>query len=129
LMASNKPMFVSRLCRILGRDSYVFGPGKFLDEQPAIRVEDIAEDLYQFRSELAHGSRISQRFRDRRVLYSTAGDAIECGDAGSELQYRAILHAAALFLLASAVRSVLTDERLFEQAQNGRTWREHLDGR
>lgn len=129
LMASNKPMFESRLCRILGPESCIFGPGKLLGEQPAIRVIDVAKDLYQFRSELAHGSRISQCFRERRVLYSTAGKVIKCGDPGCELQHCVILHAAALFLLAAAVRSVLTDERLFEQAQNERTWRKHLDGK
>jgi hypothetical protein len=127
LMASNKPMFVSRLCRILGRGSYIFGPGERLGEQPVIRVGDAAEDLYRFRSELAHGSRISQCFLARRVLYSTAGETIECGEAGREIQYRSILHAAALFLLAAAIRAVLTDEHLFKLAQNERTWRKHLE--
>lgn len=128
LMASNMKKFVSRLHRIIGRDSFVFGQGRFLGEQPVTRAKDIAEDLYKFRSELAHGSQISECFREHRVLYSTAGESIECGEPGSKLQYRAILHAAALFLLASAVRSVLTDEHLFGQAQNEQTWRKYLDG-
>jgi|GEM_PF-3269837 len=129
LMPKNSKLFVSRLCRLLGPESYVFGRGKFLGEQPSIKVGDIAEDLYKFRSKIAHGNDIPIRFREKFALRSTTGEEIYCGEGHSHLPYRAILHSAALFLLLAAIRGILTDANLHGLVQHEDSWLGYLDGR
>ncbi len=128
LMAVNEKVFVSRLCRLLGPDSYVFGKGADWGTQPRVLVKEVAKDLYQFRSEIAHGKEISTRFREKRTLESTAKSPIICGDLGDKMEYRAILHSAAMFLLSAGIRAVFTNAELYKEASDKGRWRAYLDG-
>lgn len=123
LMANTRKEFVDRLQNLLGADTPVFPPDKIMNRQPKYRVSDVAGDLYELRSQIAHGREISKRFRE-----TTGFKAVDGGDisgAFSDCQYRQVLEECAVFLLASALRKVLT-LNLLEEIANERKWRQRL---
>ena len=65
LMANNRSEFVERLHNLLGADTLIFPPDKIMNRQPKYKVSDVSGDLYDLRSEIAHGREISKRFREK----------------------------------------------------------------
>lgn len=108
LRAGKSNIFVERLSKFLDGDSFVF-PN--LDEfgQPQYLVSDVAEDLYELRSIVAHGREIPKKFAQPCGFKDTEGQVI----LGYEesYQYRQVLHECAFSLLSRAFRSVFIEGR------------------
>jgi hypothetical protein len=124
VMAGNLKTFERRMCNLLGRQTFVF-PAMVSLPQPQYTLGDVVCDLYELRSEIAHGGRIRERFRKAVGFEDAQGNLID----GYERNYqrRQILEEAALFLLCLAQRTVFTNNLTDVVADEGR-WRKHLVG-
>ncbi len=123
LMAGNAEAFADRLHNLLDADTLIFPPGKFTSSQPTYKVGDVSRDLYQLRSDIAHGREIRMKFREQ-----TGFKAVDGGDIPGNLpvtQYRQVLEECAVFLLAAALRKVLT-LNLFDVTASESRWRQRL---
>ena len=108
---------------LLGRQTFVF-PAMVSLPQPKYTLGDVVCDLYELRSEIAHGRKIREGFRKEVGFEDVDGNLID----GYERSYqrRQILEETALFLLCLALRTVLTNNLTDVVADEGR-WREHLE--
>jgi hypothetical protein len=88
--------FGERVCELVGAESYVFPPAEG-HCQPELRVKDVAQDLYQLRTEMAHGLPFHVKFRQTRGL---SGEFPDC-------RYDQVLEECAVFLLCGALRETL----------------------
>jgi hypothetical protein len=122
LMAGGRSEFCSRLQNLLGRDTFVFPPDS-LHHQPKYTVADIAGDLYDLRSEIAHGRSISSRFRELTDLLDKSGNKIST--AFRQYRYRHVLEEGSVFLLCQALTKVLTTD-LLNDIPRQKEWRERL---
>lgn len=122
LMASNGRVFGERLAGLLGRQARVFG----LAEAPAARVGTVAKDLYELRSEIAHGQAISAKFQKCvGKRYRKASKRLEW-PAG--YQYRHLLEEVALSLVLKSLKLVFIRDYAHIIA-NPREWRKFLEDR
>jgi hypothetical protein len=108
LMAGNPENFKERLYNFLDGDSFVF---QSLDEfgQPRYLVSDVAQDLYELRSIVAHGREIPKKFTQACGFKDSDGQII----LGYEqsYQYREVLQECAFSLLVRALRAVFIEDR------------------
>jgi hypothetical protein len=88
--------FGERVCDLIGADSYVFPPADG-HCRPELRVKDVAQDLYQLRTEMAHGLPFHVKFRQTRGLSAEFPD----------WRYDHVLEECAVFLLCDALRQTL----------------------
>jgi hypothetical protein len=123
VMAGNPKAFERRMHNLLGRKTFVF-PAMVYLPQPKYTLGDVVCDLYELRSEIAHGRKIRDGFRKEVGFQDVDGNQID----GYEHSYlrRQILEEAALFLLCLALRTVFTNNLTDVVADAGR-WREHLE--
>jgi len=123
LMAGNRETFERRLFNFLRRQTFVF-PAMVCLPQPKYTLGDVVCDLYELRSEIAHGREIRKAFLEEVGFEDVDGNLID----GYERSYqrRQILEEAALFLLCLALRTVFTNNLTDVVADAGR-WREHLE--
>jgi hypothetical protein len=118
LMAGNENEFKTRLVNFLGADSLVF-PNIPTFGQLRHRAQEVAGDLYEFRSIIAHGRPIDLRFREQRELISPDGaPSLHC-------MYHALLQESALFLLTGALKKIFM-ENLAMTVAEPRVWRDYL---
>jgi hypothetical protein len=122
LMANNTSVFASRLNNFLGPNSFVFQRFNG-SEQPRYRVEDMAEDLYDFRNIVAHGRSMPKRFREAVGFIDTDGQQILGYDQNH--RYSQILEESALLLLARALRKIFTED-LADTFGKEKSWRDYL---
>jgi hypothetical protein len=123
LMANTRNEFVERLHNLLGAGASIFPPDKIMGRQPKYTVGDVSGDLYELRSEIAHGREIGKKFREKTGFKMV--DGLEMSGVFTNYQYRQVLGEAAVFLLASALRKVLSSNLLDEIASE-RKWRQRL---
>jgi len=123
LMAPNRKKFVERLCRFLGEDTFVFPPLELFG-QPKYRIKDVAADLYDLRSCIAHGKEIPRKYRRTCSFVDVAERSIE--GYPSDYQYRQVLVECALFLLCRALRKVFVSN-LVQTVGKQKEWRKMLD--
>ena len=121
LMSGNRETFKKRISAMLGSGTFVF-PTIHGFPEPKYRVGDIAGDLYDLRSTVAHGRRIPERFRDSRGLIDTKGAAIP----GFEYGYREVLHEAALLLLIAVLKKAFIEGHL-AALRSEKVWRQKLE--
>ncbi len=123
LMAGNPKKFERRLYNLLGAQPFVF-PGSASLPQPRYTLCDVAGDLYELRSEIAHGKKIPKKFREEIGFEDVERNLVD----GYERSYRRrqILEEAALFLLCSALRTVFTNG-LTETVADAARWRDYLE--
>jgi hypothetical protein len=76
LMANNRSEYVDRLQNLLGADTLIFPPDKIMSRQPKYTVADVAQDLFDLRSDIAHGREISKRFRQKTGFNTLDGSYI-----------------------------------------------------
>jgi hypothetical protein len=88
--------FGERVCNLIGGESYVF-PRAEGHYQPELCVKDVAHDLYQLRTEMAHGLPFHVKFRQK------CGLSVEFPD----WRYDQVLEECAVFLLCGAIRETL----------------------
>lgn len=123
LMAGNSKEFVRRLCRLLGSSTPVF---------PALpnggivcrsyTVERLAGEMFDLRSEIAHGRPISEKFW--RPLPDIETGFYEIAYQGMPT-LRNVLAEGALLLLCRALRTIILDN-LSPTFSCIKTWREYL---
>lgn len=123
LMAPNRKTFVERLCRFLGANTFVFPPLELFG-QPKYRIKDVAADLYDLRSCIAHGKEIPKKYRRSCGFISEEGRLIE--NYPNDYQYRQVLVECALFLLCRALRTVFVSN-LVQTVGKQKEWRRTLD--
>lgn len=107
MRAGGVAAFGERLCSLLGAPSPVFpsaGPVR-----PACTVQDVAEDLYLLRTEMAHGLPFHERFRKQRAFVEAAGF-----EGLAILRYDHLLEECAGFLLCRALREILLRNLAFD---------------
>ncbi|MGB6482996.1 MAG: hypothetical protein WBE86_05865 [Candidatus Acidiferrales bacterium] len=118
LMANNKAQFEQRLGNLCGMDSPI-SPSIPTFGQPRHRVGEVAADLYEFRSIIAHGRPIDARFREHHELISPDGQpSLHC-------MYHEFLQESALCLLTAAMKKVFIGN-LAEIVARPTDWREYL---
>lgn len=122
LMAGTRQVFERRLFNLLGRQTFVFPATGYLP-QPKYTLGDVACDLYQLRSLIAHGREIGKAFRAQVGFQDVDGNLIDGYERS--YQYRQILEEAALFLLCLALRTILTNKLVGVVADTGH-WRDCL---
>jgi len=99
---------------------YCHGP---VNRIPKYTVADVAADLYDLRSDIAHGRSIKRRFLEETGLLDTNGSRIS--DVFRPYRYRHVLEECSAFLLCQALRKVLTTDLLNDIATE-RKWRDRL---
>jgi hypothetical protein len=123
LMAVTEEKFVRRLYALLGENSKVFPPEDGVYIQRATVAVDVARDLFELRSEVAHGRAIGQRFWEpRQDLESLFDRSAYMGP----LRYRVLLEEAALSLLCQIFRKMIL-EGLVSDFLVPRNWKMRLD--
>jgi hypothetical protein len=110
LMAIKANDFCDCLVNLLGADTFVFPPDRFFNRQPRYTVGDVVKDLFELRSEIAHGKTIGKKFRESTGLQNVDGRSV--ASPADKFQYRQVLEECAAFLLCAALRKVLTSNLL-----------------
>lgn len=122
MMAGEKVPFVERLGGFLGPQSYIFPPDSIMHRQPAVKVQDVVADLYDFRNIIAHGQEIPRSpYRQKYDLLDDKGGRINHDD----YYYAELMLESGLFLLTGAL-SKISVEGLFDTVCNEATWRSKL---
>jgi hypothetical protein len=121
MMAINKKIFVTRLCNFLGSDTQVFPLLGGIIGRP-YTVGSVAADLFQIRSEIAHGKAISKKFWSR--LPPVALGTYETGYQGLRT-YAELLEEAAILLLCMTLRKIVLSD-LVDAFASERTWKKVL---
>jgi hypothetical protein len=123
LMAGTPKNFRQRLVNVLGEKTFVLpmvDPGG----QPNYRVGDVAEDVYELRSKIAHGSLIPKKFLEQVRLKNVKDDVIE--SYSPPTQYLHIVRECALFLLIGVLKKIFLED-CAKLANNPNQWRTKLD--
>ncbi len=124
LMAGNRTTFIHRLCRLLGAETQVFPA---LPDGGLIcrtyTVEEVAGEMFDLRSEIAHGRPIREKFW--QPLPDIPTGIYEVAYLGMPA-LRNVLAEGALFLLCRALRTIILDG-LASTFSSTRTWRDYLD--
>jgi hypothetical protein len=107
LMAGTPQNFKQRLVNVLGENTFVL-PKVDPGGQPKYRVGEIAEDVYELRSKIAHGSLIPQKFLTAARLENIGGQVIE--SYAPPTQYLHILRECALFLLLGLLKKIFLED-------------------
>jgi hypothetical protein len=111
--------FCERLCQLLGADAQIF-PASTTGLMPKYKVIDVAADLYQLRSEMAHGLPFHEKFRKKRGFVIDGDQSISPDFA--DYRYDQVLEECAGFLLCKALRQVLLRNCMFDVHAN--CWRD-----
>jgi hypothetical protein len=123
IMANKRSEFCERIFNLLGENTRIFPQDDILNRQPKYTVGDVADDLYELRSEIAHGREISRRFREKTGFLTENGHSVE--GIFQDYQYRQVLHECAVFLLCQALRKIFL-LNLADVVASERKWRERL---
>ena len=124
LAAERQVVFSNRLQKLLGKDTRIF-PEDRAGRQPTYTVAELAASMFEFRSLIAHGKEILQKYREPITfqLEPGAGDhhvAIEKWSRGT------LMIESILFTLIASLRAVI-NESLMERIGRQRAWKRWLD--
>ncbi len=123
LAAEKRVVFSNRLQKLLGKDTRIF-PEDWVGRRPTYTVAELAANMYEFRSLIAHGREILQKYRE----------PIEFQFEPAELHHfpveewsRGTLMIESIgFALIAALRTAITDS-LMERMKSQRDWKRWLD--
>jgi hypothetical protein len=123
LAAERQVVFSNRLQKLLGKHTRIFPEDRF-GRRPTYTVAELAANMFEFRSLIAHGEEILQKYREPIAFQFEPG----------ELDYRAVekwsrgtlMIESVLFALIATLRTVITDD-LMERIRNQRAWKRWLD--
>jgi len=123
LMAAGSPTaFRERLCRLFGQSSFVL-PSIELG-QPRYKVEEMAADLYEFRSKIAHGLELPKKFWEKVPFENTNGTLIDIVSPNPRPYYE-VLTECSLFLLCRFLRWIFVNN-LQDIVHKTRQWKREL---
>lgn len=122
LMAGTPQNFRQRLANVLGEQTFVL-PKVDPGGQPKYRVGEIAEDVYELRSKIAHGSLIPKKFLEQVRVKNVKEKDIEA--YAPPTQYLHIVRECALFLLTAVLRKIFLED-CADVATNTNAWRAKL---
>jgi hypothetical protein len=122
IMAGNPTLFGKRLTALLGEHTYVL-PAIDPGGQPCFRVADIVDDLYEFRSVIAHGKVVPDKFLKHSELINTNAERILSYPPGS--RYSRIMQESALFLLTTVLRKLFINQ-LIPIFANVKLWKDRM---
>lgn len=122
LMAGESRAFENRLNNLLGENTLIFPV--LMDKQPKYRVKDVARELFELRSCVAHGLKFPLKFQ-KPVGFRDLGENEILGYP-STFQHRQVLYECALFLLIQALRKIFLDKRI-QTVRNTTLWRARLN--
>jgi hypothetical protein len=123
LMAGTPQNFRQRLVNVLGERSFVL-PKVDPGGQPKYRVGEIAEEVYELRSKIAHGSLIPKKFLEQVRLKNTSDRNIE--SYAPPTQYLHIVRECALFLLIGVLKKIFLED-CAKVANSTGLWRSKLN--
>ena len=123
LMAGTPLNFKQRLVNVLGEQSFVL-PRVDPGGQPKYRVRELAEDVYELRSKIAHGSLIPTKFLQNERLKNVQDQVIE--SYAPPTQYLHIVRECALFLLIGVLKKIFLED-CARLANNTALWRAKLN--
>jgi hypothetical protein len=124
LMANTAENFALRLKSLLGPEAFVF-PASDVLGQPGYRVADVADDLYELRSVIAHGREIPEKYWKPTEFKEKPKEPLaEYPDCKL---YNGLLSGCALFLLCAALRKIYL-EGLAHLVADPSRWRGFLEG-
>ena len=123
LGAEKQAVFSRRLQKLLGPDTRIF-PEDWVGRKPKYTVADLAEDVFEFRSLIAHGRKILDKFRDPIKFQFETEDL---ASLGVERWSRGTLMIESIvFTLIAALRKVIIDG-LIDGIKHQRQWKKWLD--
>ena len=122
-MAANPKKFKERLINILGEQTFVL-PKTDPGGQPKYRVGEIAEEVYELRSKIAHGSLMPKKFLEQVMLKNVNDKIIE--SYAPPTQYLHIVRECALFLLIGVLKKIFL-EGCAKVANSTGLWRSKLN--
>jgi len=123
LMAGTPKNFRERLMNVLGDQTFVL-PKVDPGGQPKYRVGEVAEDVYELRSQIAHGNLISKKFLEQVRLMNVNEKIIE--SYAPPTQYLHIVRECALFLLIGVLKKIFLED-CAKLANNANLWRTKLN--
>jgi hypothetical protein len=119
MAGGEKSLFVKRIGGFLGRDSFVFPPVLSYDLQPSVKVQDVLDDVYEFRNRIAHGLEIPEHpYREKYELLSTTGGRLTYDD----YYYAELMLDSSIFLLCTALRKIFF-ENFYDDVRDVKRWR------
>jgi len=122
LMAGTVQNFTQRLKNVLGEQTFML-PKVDPGGQPKYRVGDMAEDVYELRSNVAHGSLINKKFLSPTTLKNIQDRDIVAYSPPT--QYLHIVRECALFLLARVLHKIFLDD-CAKVANDTKAWKAKL---
>jgi hypothetical protein len=123
LAAERQVVFSNRLQKLLGKDTRIF-PEDWAGRRPTYTVAELAANMFEFRSLIAHGREILQKYREPIAFQFEPG---ELHDLAVEKWSRGTLMIESIvFGLIAALRTVIND-RLMERIRSQRAWKRWLD--
>ena len=123
LMAGNSRNFKDRLINVFGETTLVL-PRVDPSGQPRYRVGEIADELYDLRSAIAHGQLIPKKFLEHVGLQDIHGK--EISTYLPKVQYFQVMRECALFLLIQLLRKIFLENRV-SMVNDTALWRTRLD--
>jgi len=121
LMSANTKEFAKRACSLFGAKSYVF-PENYAGKQLAYTVDELAAEVYEFRSFTAHGQGLPDKYLTTEEL-RWAGDP-HVTYLSPCARYE-LLGGAAASLLCTALRTILINDLLKEVSEQS-AWRARI---
>jgi hypothetical protein len=119
MMAGNISNFVPRLGGFLGPTSPVFAPPSDKPDGPVITVQEVIEDLYDFRNIIAHGNEIPEHpWRERRDLLDKYGSRLNFGD----YYYCQLLRDCGIYFITRVLRQLFVDQ-MFDKVKDTHVWK------
>ena len=106
LMAVKEQLFVDRLCKYLGEGHAVFPPVPGITVRQ-ITLRDVAHDLFELRSKVAHGMKITDKFWKPLSAIVPAPGAVPYDGTPTLAAY---LEEASLLLLTTVLRKIVHED-------------------
>jgi len=123
LAAERQVVFANRLQKLLGKDTRIF-PEDRAGRRPTYTVAEMAANMFEFRSLIAHGREILQKYREP-IAFQFEPEELDCL-AVEKWSRGTLMIESIVFTLIAALRRVIIDG-LVERIRNQRAWKRWLD--
>ena len=119
-MAGETRTFIERIKGFLGQQTLIF-PETCYNQSPKYQVQEVLNDLFNFRNIVAHGREIPKSpYREQHYFLDTQGSVIY-----SDYFYAQLMQESALFLLCKSLRKIFV-EGLVAVVKDESKWRQKL---